>query len=47
LREHAACPLAHVRESTCANGHVRAGRKNHRVEHKLSKIFEALRLSWV
>jgi hypothetical protein len=26
---------------------MRAGHKKHRVEHKLSKIFEALRLSWV
>jgi hypothetical protein len=45
--QHAACPLARVRESTCANGHVRVGHKKHRMEHKLSEIFEALRLSWV
>jgi hypothetical protein len=31
----------------CANGHVRVGRKKHRVDYKLSEIFEALRLSWV
>jgi hypothetical protein len=47
LRQHAACPLAHRRESMCANGHVQAQHKKHYVEHKLSDIFEALRLSWV
>jgi hypothetical protein len=37
--------LAHIRERMCANGHVRAWRKKHHVEHKLSEIFDALRLS--
>jgi hypothetical protein len=31
----------------CANGHLAARRKNHRVEHKLSEIFEANVLLWV
>jgi hypothetical protein len=47
LRQHAACPLARIREGMCANRQVQAQRKKHHVEHKLSNIFEALRLSWV
>jgi hypothetical protein len=42
LPQHAACPLAHIRAPMCANGHVGARCKKHRVEHKLSDIFEAL-----
>jgi hypothetical protein len=45
LRQHPACPLACIRESMCANGHVQARSKKHRVEHKLYENFEALRLS--
>jgi hypothetical protein len=44
LHQHAACPLARVCESTCANGHMRARCKKHCMEHKLSEIFEAHRL---
>jgi hypothetical protein len=47
LRQQAACPLAHIWERMCANGHVRARCKKNRGEHKPSDIFEALRLSWV
>jgi hypothetical protein len=47
LRQHAACSLAQIHTRICANGHVRAWWKKHHVEHKLSNIFEALRLSRV
>jgi hypothetical protein len=47
LCQHAAWPLAHICARMCTNGHVWARRKKHRVEHKLSDIFEALRLLWV
>jgi hypothetical protein len=47
LRQHVACSLACIRESMWANKHMRARHKKHRVEHKLSEIFEALRLSSV
>jgi hypothetical protein len=30
----------------CANGHPAARRKKHRMEHKLSEIFEANGLPW-
>jgi hypothetical protein len=47
LRQYAACPLTHICESTCANGHVQAGYKKHHMENKLYEIFKALRLPWV
>jgi hypothetical protein len=47
LRQHVACLLAHIHAHICANRHEQARCKKHRVEHKLSEIFEALRLSWV
>jgi hypothetical protein len=47
LHQHAACLLARIRGSMCTNGHVWTWCKKHRVEHKLSEIFNALRLLWV
>jgi hypothetical protein len=39
--------LAHIRARMCGNRHLRAWRKEHRVEHKPFDIFEAPRLSCV
>jgi hypothetical protein len=47
LRQHATCPLAHKRKPMCANGYPMGPHKKHHVEHKLSDIFEAPKLSWV
>jgi hypothetical protein len=47
LRQYATCTLAHIRARMCANQHMRARCKKHRVEHKLSDILESLRLSWI
>jgi hypothetical protein len=43
LCQHTMCPLAHIRACMFVNGHLRAWRKKHRMEHNLFEIFEVLK----